>query len=443
MPTIVIAGLGSAGFAALSAIKRQQPKTSIIIIDPKEHDIVHPCGYPYSLEGIIDEVNLSQDIELSKMNVERIKSSLVSIDAVKKICTIGSGIDRVLQYDSLLLSLGFRPFIPAIDGIADVLDKKLFTLNSLQNLSRIRSLLNNGTSGIVIGGGAIGLESAVAMKKYLKNVLLLEMREHLLPGILDKDMAGIVEEYLREEGIELRLKASVQRTGGGETLLLVTSDGQSFEADMGIMASGFIANSDAARNSGIHCDDNGIVVNRFLETSAPGILAAGDCISGWSVIDGKPIRSRLATSAYRQGIVAARNAMGDGIEYRGSAGTFVTKIGSLEIAGTGFTIESAKKRGFEPVQGRIRAGIFPDYYPDRSHITIKVICDNGSGRILGAQAVGKKGAAERINIVSTAIEFGLTVDELDRIELAYCPAVSEVYDPLLRALDFADRRRKR
>ncbi|MGV7928340.1 MAG: hypothetical protein AB2L13_05420 [Spirochaetota bacterium] len=126
--------------------------------------------------------------------------------------------------------------------------------------------------------------------------------------------------------------------------------------------------------------------------------------------------------------------------YRGTAGTFVTRVGNLEVAGTGYTTEAAKAAGYTPVEGKIRTGILPDYFPGNTEISLKVICDRGSGRFLGAQAVAEKGAAERINLVSMALETGVMPVDFWRIELAYCPAVSEVIDPLNKAVEFALRR---
>jgi len=134
--------------------------------------------------------------------------------------------------------------------------------------------------------------------------------------------------------------------------------------------------------------------------------------------------------------------MGGSERYRGTTGTFVTKFGSFEVAGTGFNTAMAIERGFEPLSGKITSKIRPEYYPDNSDITVKIIFDKNSGIILGAQCAGERGAAERVNIISMAIEFGITLDELYRTELAYAPPVSEVYDPLLRAADFGLRRMK-
>ena len=212
---------------------------------------------------------------------------------------------------------------------------------------------------------------------------------------------------------------------------------------MAVLSAGFRPNVSLAENSGIEITGSGIKTNEMLLTSLDDIYAAGDCIINYSAIDGKPIASRLATSAYKQGSVAAVNALGGNEKYHGSAGTFVTKFGSFEVAGTGFNTNQAALRGYAPISGKITSKIRPEYYPDNSDITVKIIFDKNSGLILGAQAAGESGAAARINIISMAIEFGITIDALCRTELAYAPPVSEVYDPILRAADFGRRKMKR
>ena len=143
------------------------------------------------------------------------------------------------------------------------------------------------------------------------------------------------------------------------------------------------------------------------------------------------------------GIVTGINAAGGAAEYRGTAGTFVTRIGNLEVAGTGYTTQAARAAGYTPVEGKIRTTILPDYFPENTTISIKVLCDRMSGRFLGAQAVAERGAAERVNLVSMALETGMLPADFWRVELAYCPAVSEVVDPLNKAIEFALRRMAR
>jgi NADH oxidase (H2O2-forming) len=437
---IAIIGFGSAGYAALMAIKKKNPGAEIIVIDPKKHDLLHACGLPYSLEGIVKEEDLEQDINLKRMGVSRIEALAESIDASKKKITVQQG-DRFIEisYDAAIIATGNKPVIPQIKGIEEALNNGLYTLTSINDLSMIKDRLRASRIGIVIGAGAIGLETAVALENYLERVIVIEMTEQVLPGILDRDISKTVEKHLAEVGIKLYLNSRVEevKAEGHFSGVIVSDD--LIEGDIAILATGFRANTEVAINASIECDTNGIVVDEHLRTSLEGVYAAGDCISSRSIIDGEGIGAKLATIAYKQGTIAGINAAGGSEEYQGSAGTFVSKIGDLEIAGTGYTAETAQKRGYEPIIGKITTYLLPEYYPGGDNITIKVIADK-RGKILGAQAIGKNGAAGRINLISMAIECNIPVKDLMRVELAYCPPVSEINDPIMRALDFLTRR---
>ncbi len=443
MATIAIIGLGSAGFAALMAVKRRDPKASVVVIDPKESDLMHPCGIPYSLGGQVEAHCLYQNVSLEKMGARRIRAAAVRIEHDRnEIIARGGEGEVAVPFEKAIIATGYLPVIPPIEGVGPLLNNGIYTLTSVDDLSRIRARAQGGPC-VVIGGGAIGLEAAVAMKRYRSGVTVVEMRGQLLPGVLDPDMSKPLEEYLAGSGITLALGARVEAFHGSSSFEGVTAAGARIAGDLCILAAGFRANTTLAKESGIECDAGGILVDRTLLTSRRDVYAAGDSISGWSVIDGAKSMAKLATSAYKQGTAAGVNALGAGEEYRGTAGTFVTEVGELEVAGTGYTTAAARDHGFDPVAGKITSGILPEYFPGGKEISIKVIFDRASGRVLGAQAVGEHGAAERINIISAAIEFGIPITELPRLEMAYCPAVSEVYDPLLRAIDFGLRRVKK
>ncbi|MBN1534997.1 MAG: FAD-dependent oxidoreductase [Spirochaetes bacterium] len=443
MSDIVIAGLGSAGYAALASIKRRNPKISITVIDSKESDLVHPCGLPYSLEGSVDPSDLSQDIGLARMGVTKIRGSLIALDAERRSIRVDSGgEERGVPYSLLLLSLGSVPVIPPLEGLHAILGNRAFTLHSIGDLEAIRKCRETSKRCVIVGAGAIGLETATALSRTLDDVRVLEMQGQVLPGVMDEEIARVVEEYIASMGINVELNARVTGISPHDGGISIATSAGAIRSDFSVISTGFAANIAALRDSGLRCNQNGIEVDRHLHTSAEGIYAAGDCISGWSVIDGAPLKAKLATSAYKQGTVAGMNAAGGSMEYRGSSGTFVTRISGLEVAGTGYTTEGAKRQGFRPQSGKIKSSILPEYFPDNRAITIKIIADSATGRILGAQAVGEGGAAERINLLSAAVEMGMTLEQLGRVEMAYCPAVSEVYDPVMRAADFAARRIK-
>ena len=445
MTDIVIIGFGSAGYAALMSIKRVDPKASVTVVDPKSHDLTHPCGLPYALEGMIAPAGLVQDIGLSRMKVTRIKERAVSIDTKNKTVITDN---EPVPYGRAIIATGYRPVVPPIDGAADMLGRGLYTLTTPEDLEVIEGVMPGASSAVVVGAGAIGLETAVALSGRVSSVTVLEGKEQLLPGVLDGDIAKHVETYLEETKVSRRTGAMVSGvlTGtrdGASRFSGVMVDGEEVLGDLGVLAVGFAPNTDIAERSGIECGKNGIMVNERLETGVPDVFAAGDCIVPRSIIDGKETYVRLATSAYKQGTVAGTNAAGGDDVYRGTAGTFVTKIGGLEVAGTGFSEAEAIQRGFKPAVGKIKMKVLPDYMGASADIALKVVGDPATGRPLGAQAVGAEDAAWRVNIIGMALEYGISLSDLTRLELAYCPAVSEVHDPLLRAVELCIRRMKR
>ena len=443
MKKIIIAGFGSAGYAASIAIKKNMPAAEITVIDNKESDLMHPCALPYSLEGIVKEEDVLQNINLPGMKIKKIKSIAVKADTSSKKLFINSDETNSVEYDSLILSTGARPLIPPVKGISDLINKKIFTLSNINDLKYISKAITGASHAVIIGGGAIGLESAFALKKAGLSVSVAEGRAQILPGILDEDMSQIAEEYIKTSGIEVLTSSMISEIKDNNGLELSIDKGGVIKSDFAILAAGFKPDTSIAELSGLNVCPNGIVTDKRLMTSAQDVYAAGDCVSGWSIISGKESRAKLATSAYKHGTIAGLNASGGNFEYRGTAGTFVTMIGELEIAGTGFNTEISRLYGFDPVSGKIKTNILPEYFPSNSQIQIKIIFDKTSGKILGAQAVGKKGCAERMNIISMAIEFGISIEDIGRLEMAYCPAVSEVNDPLLRAVDFGLRRIKK
>lgn len=441
---IIIAGLGSSGYAAMMAAKRRDPSAKITVIDPKDHDLMHPCGLPYAMEGFIDPASLYQDLHLQKMGVAKIKGRTVGIDGEKNQVRVLSGNGEIkVPYDSLIISSGSRPLLPPIDGIKKLIHRGLYTLTTVDDLNALTAALKNAKKALVIGAGAIGLEAAMALRHSVPDVTVVEMREQVLPGILDEDMAAAVKEYLAAGGISLNTGMTVSAVHGAEVFTGIGCGDRVLSADLGIMAAGFIPDVEFLSDSGIEVQKHGIVVDEYLRTSLDGVYAAGDCIAAWSVIDGRQFPAKLATGAYKQGIIAGTNAAGGNDKYRGTAGTFVTRIGRLEVSGTGYTRAEAARGGYDPVEGKIKTGILPEYFPGNPGITVKLIGDRKTGKIIGAQALGERGAAERINIISTVIECGLKPEEIAAVELAYCPAVSEVVDPLHKALDFLMRRMRR
>ena len=234
--------------------------------------------------------------------------------------------------------------------------------------------------------------------------------------------------------------ARIEAAHGTEKLESVTINGERLPCDILVAAAGVRANTDLARDAGIQVGNVGIVVDEFMRTSDPHIYAAGDCVQTLSAIDGRPFTLQLATTAYRQGTIAGINAAGGGAAYPGVTGAFVSRIGDMDAAAVGYTAAFAAAAGYDVVFGKIKDTTLYEWYPGGTPITVKVVADKTTGRVLGAQAVGRAGAAARVNVISTAIRAKMTLDQIADLEFAYCPAVSQAYDPLAKAADLALRK---
>ncbi len=431
---IVIIGLGSAGFAAALAAKKQDRNAEIVIIDKKDYDLVHPCGLPFYLEGKIKDINsLRHNLGLDRMNIKKHDNSeVIGIDVKDKkvIFKDKKANINTERYNKLIIAIGARPFVPPIPGIENA-----YKALDIKDVEKIKSKLENTKKAVIIGAGAIGLEKAIALKENGIKVTIIDIMKNILPNLIDLDISSLLEGYLKEEGIDVMLGKSIKKIEKDRVVM----EDASIEVDMIILAAGVRPNLELLDDMQIE-KERGIIVDERMQTSIKDVYAAGDCIQSVSLINKKTFSALLATTAYKQGTIAGINAAGGKIEYDGSLGTFVSKIGSMEIAATGFNSEFAKKSGYEIVMGKAKAAIKPDWFPGSKKLTLKIVAEKGSGKILGAQAMGEEGAASRINVISTAIKSEMTLKELIGLELAYCPAVSDVKDVLLIAAELALRK---
>lgn len=441
MRRIVILGLGSGGFAASLAIRRTDPEAIVTIIEKRTYEMFSPCGMPFAIEGIVNLDNLKFSLPEDKQIKKFLEHEAVAINTTEKNIDVKNLKTQEMikiPFDSLIIATGASPFVPPVKGAKEALGKGIFALHDLESARRIIEHAGKAKKAVVVGAGPIGLEIAVALKTKGLDITVVEMLAYAFPRALDKDMAKLVEQRVEEGGINLIMNKSVSSING----LPVTSVNvgeEIIETDMVILASGVRANVDMAKNAGIEVGKWGIRTNPRMETNIRGIYAVGDCIETVSLIDHRPTVMQLSSAAFRQGMVAGANAAGGYDTYEGALGTFVSLIGGLEVAATGFNEFFAKAAGFVTVSGKAQGKSKPEYYPGSNDITVKILADAKTGRVIGAQAVGE-GAAARVNVLSLAIRCGMDVHSLSRTEMAYCPMVAENYDVLNKAADFAVRR---
>jgi NADPH-dependent 2,4-dienoyl-CoA reductase/sulfur reductase-like enzyme len=253
-------------------------------------------------------------------------------------------------------------------------------------------------------------------------------------------LSELVATFIEKQGIRNLFGKQIERINGADHLESVIIAGETILCDLVVMATGIEPTSKLATEAGIITEKGFIVADKQMRTNDPDIYTVGDASLTFSNIDGKPINVALATTAYRHASIAGVNAAGGNATYDGAIGTFVTYFGGLEVSCAGYNTLTANAHGFKTISGRANMKTKPHWMPDTEDISVKIIAETETGRILGGQAIGTSGTDWRINMIALAIKKKMTIHEFSTIELAYCPAVSDLYDPLIVAIDATLRR---
>jgi len=336
-------------------------------------------------------------------------------------------------YDQLLIATGATPTCPDLPG-ATALD--IFGVSTLESGLNIHRRLAKGDvkKAVVIGGGYIGLEMAEALVLNGLEVSLVNRSPQVMKT-LDEDMGALVSQALRDVGVTLYLEETLTafETTAGKVTGVVT-DKRILPADIVILGLGVRPNTTLAAAAGILLGEKGAIrVNERMETGIAGIWAAGDCAESFHLVSHRPFYIALGTVANRHGRVAGINLGGGYATFPGVTGTAVTKICQVEVARTGLQEKELNKLGLEWVSAVIKSRTKAGYFPGAGEITVKLLAEKGSGRLLGGQIVGMEGSAKRIDTVATALHAGFTVEEMINLDLGYAPPFSPVWDPVVTA----------
>jgi len=336
-------------------------------------------------------------------------------------------------FDQLMIATGALPIKPAVPG-ADA--QGIYGVNTLESGVAVRTVLDQQRPkrGVIVGGGYIGLEMAEALVRRGMEVSLVEQAPQVM-NTLDPDMGALVSEALMAVGVQLYREESLQgfEVKNGRVEGVVT-DQRTLPADIVILGMGVRPHTALAKRAGIPLGERGaIVVDERQQTEMEGVWAGGDCGQSFHLVSRKPIHIALATVANKQGKVAGINISGGSATFPGVVGTAVSKICAVEVARTGLQEREIERLGWKYVGERIESSTRVEYYPGAGEITVKVLAEKGSGRLLGGQIVGYEGAAKRIDILATALHGGMTVQEMVYLDLSYAPPYSPVWDPVLIA----------
>jgi NADPH-dependent 2,4-dienoyl-CoA reductase/sulfur reductase-like enzyme/rhodanese-related sulfurtransferase len=434
---LVIVGGVAGGASAAARARRLSEAAEIVVFERGPDASFANCGLPYYIGGEIaerDKLLVTKPSVLKdryRLDV-RTGTEVIKIDRAGKTVTVrrlADGVESQETYDVLILAPGAAPLRPPVPGI-DL--PGVFTLRNLVDVDRIKAATDQGVRrAAIIGAGFIGLELAENMLRRGIETTVVELQDQVLPP-LDREMTTPIAEALRKQGVRLLLGESAEAfRPAAQGLEVVLKSGQSIPADLVILGVGVRPENQLALDAGLDVGPRGgIRVNDRMQTSDPSIYAVGDAVEIRDFITGAPAQVPLAGPANRQGRIAADNIFGRDSRYRGTQGTAIVGFFDLVATCTGSSEKVLRRAGTSYEKVYMHANQHAGYYPGARPMTIKVLFDPASGKILGAQIVGHEGVDNRINVLATAIQAGMTVFDLEEAELAYAPQFGSAKDPI-------------
>ena len=434
---IIIVGGVAGGATAAARIRRLDEKARITIFERTGFISYANCGLPYYLGEVItdpEELTLqTPESFFRRFNITaKVRHEVIDINPSAKTVTVKNlenGNIFSENYDKLILAPGAKPFVPQIPGVDS---KRVFTLRTVEDTFRIKNFANSekAKSAAVIGGGFAGIEIAENLRSLGMKVTLIEAGKQLLSPF-DSDMASFIHSEIRKNGINLLLESSVEAFSENGSGIDILFKGRTIHTDMAILAAGVSPENSLAKKAGLRIGVRGsIIVNEKMETSVPNIYAVGDAVQIKNFVTGTESTIFLAGPANKQGRIAADNICGIKSEYKGAVGSSAIKIFSLTAASTGINESAAKSAGIDFDKVILSPLSHAGYYPGGKVMTIKVLFEKKSFRLLGAQIIGYDGVDKRIDVLATALRCGMKATDIKDLELAYAPPYSSAKDPV-------------
>lgn len=433
MKLLIIGGV-AAGATAAARARRLSEDADITVIERGPYVSYANCGLPYYISGDIgnrDELLLQtpEGFDARYRVSVHIRTEALEIDGQgKRVRVAGPEGERWLSYDRLILAQGGSPVMPPLPG-AD--SPHVFRLWTVPDMDRLCSFLvaEKPRSAVVVGGGFIGLEMAEAFRRQGLETAMVELLPHLL-SVMDPEFGSMIARELTHHGVSVFTGAGVSAIAT-ERRSVVLSDGRTLSADLALFCVGVRPELTLAQKAGLMIGPTGaLLVNDRLQTSDPSIYAAGDIVEVEQKVSGRKVRVPLAGPANRQGRIAASNALGGDMKYRGVLGSSVVKVFESTAAMTGLTEKAAREAGFDARAAMIYKGHHAGYYPGAEELALKLVYESGTGKLLGAQAFGRAGVEKRIDALAMALQGKLTLDDLAEVDLAYAPPYGTANDPV-------------
>lgn len=439
---IVILGGVAAGAKAAAKSRRLLPDAEIDLYTDDTHISYSSCGLPYYIEGNFEDYRLllvvsPEEFEKKNIHVHLKNRAVKIIPESKQVLIQDLTAQRVflVEYDKLIIAVGARPVIPKIKNVNL---PNVFTLRKIEDGILIKEMVLKSNKATIIGGGYIGIELLEALVKQNLKVTLIEYSPFVMTTF-DEDMSKLIQDQLNSINngrFEIMTSEIVTEFSGDVRGVksVKTGTGKEFETDFAVICTGATPNVEIAKDAGIDLGVTGAIkVNAKMETSIKDIYACGDCVEEHLVVSDTKIWLPLGSNANKEGRTAAINACGGDDKFYGVLGSSVTRCLNLTMSMTGLTEKKAQALGYQPVSVTVTKNDKVGYMPNVNNITLKLIADSETGKLLGAQAVGAGDADKRINALAAALLAGMTVDEFYKNDLTYAPPFSPTIDPLLNA----------
>ena len=436
MKVIIIGGV-AAGMSAAAKFKRLSPKDDVVVYEKGDIVSFGACGLPYYVGGFFEdsrEMIARTPEQFRESGVEiHTKHEVIDVDFPGKKLKVKNLItDEILEenYDKLMIASGARAIIPPIKNI-DL--ENVVTLKSMDDGDKLRELMakDEYKKVAIIGAGFIGLEAVEAAKHRGKEVTVIQLQDRVLQEVFDKDITDLLEEELRDKGVNLLLSETVVELIGEGKVSKVKTDKREIDADIVILATGVKPNTDFLKSDEIKMLRNGaIVVDSYGRTSVEDVYSAGDCATINNLITGKEAYVPLATGANKLGRIVGENLAGQNNSFQGSMASSCIKVMDMEAARTGLSEKEVLDLGFNYKTKFITDMNQTSYYPGRERIYVKLIYDAHTKVILGGQVAGYKDAVQRCNVLAACIYAKMTTDQLGMLDLCYSPPFARTWDVL-------------
>jgi NADPH-dependent 2,4-dienoyl-CoA reductase/sulfur reductase-like enzyme len=436
---LLIIGGVAAGMSAASQARRVKKDISIGVFERYNFVSYGACGMPYLIDNLVADENKLIAIDINKFINERniqiftdSSAEKVSFDK-KQVEVKHKDRSETYTYDKLVIATGAIAVMPPIKGVNN---PNVFLLRNLNQGLAIKNYIksNNPEKGVIIGGGAIGLEMAETLRTLGIETIMLEKMDDIALAF-DQEIRDIIKQELNKNNVTVKTKVNIKEITRDNNKLVIQLDNELIQTDFIIVSAGIRPNTDFVKGTGLKMNERGaIIVNERSETNIPDVYSAGDCATVKHLILSDDVYIPLGTTSNKQGRVAGLQAAGIRSEvFKGVVGSQLIKVFDLELGKTGLSEAEAVKSGIKAkssaIEGRSRAG----YYPGAKNIFVKLTVNTGTGELIGAQIAGSDGAALRTNVAATAIAAKMKIEDFAYLDLGYAPPFSPAWDPLLVA----------